>query len=95
MFEMNALGTNDILADNIQYNHLHPYLQLLFEYIIYWQCVATSWLLINEDKLEIYIAMIEVNLQIQVIVFKNIKLSFEFPPRTLQKNIKHDMVLQH
>lgn len=42
MFEMHALGTNDILADNIKYNHLHSYLQLLFEYIIFWPCVATS-----------------------------------------------------
>lgn len=80
MFEMNALGTNDILADNIKHNHLHPYLQLLFEYIIYWQYVATSWLLINKDKLEIRIAMIEVDFQIQVIVFKDIKLSFEVFP---------------
>lgn len=80
MFEMNALGTNDILADNIKYNHLHPYLQLLFEYIIYWQCVATSWLHMNEGKLEICIAMIEVDLQIQVKVIKDIKLSFTVFP---------------
>lgn len=53
MFEMNALGTDDISADNIKYKHLYSYLQLFFERIIYWQCAVTSWLLINDEKLKI------------------------------------------